>query len=349
MAQAATPIAIAPPSPRALFESALFESSPVGTSGTTLAIFLGLLASFGAVLAIDGYSPISAADRRFELEPGVWPAFVLSLLVAVALGMQRYARLRERADQPDLQKVMPRCADFEIRMRSPEAIRQLRWATAIGALCGVAPTLAAVPRELIGRDPAIYLWFAAANSLVGALFARGIAQSVRGIRNWTGAIDDGLIIDLLRIDSLNVIGRHGARNALIWFSVAAVILLFFIGNNMGPVILAILALAAAMGIWIFMRPAERVHRRIRAAKQVELESIRRAIQDARGHAPHDAGAAAKLQGLLAYETRIQAVREWPFDQPTAFRVAAYVLIPAIPWFGQAIAGYLVNNLVHIPV
>jgi hypothetical protein len=194
----------------------------------------------------------------------------------------------------------------------------------------------------------MFIWFLVINAFTSALFARGIVHSARATETWARSIDSSLVVDLLRIDSLNVIGRHGARSALIWFSVAGAILLFFVGNNMNGLTLAILLLAAAMGIWIFIRPMERVHQRIRAAKHAELETIRRAIQDACAQAPHDAAAAAKLQGLLAYEARIEHVREWPFDQPTAIRVATYILIPAIPWFGQAIAGSFIANL-HISV
>ena len=148
------------------------------------------------------------------------------------------------------------------------------------------------------------------------------------------------------LDSPNVIGRHGARSALIWFSVAGAILLFFVGHNMNTLTFLILLLAALMGIWIFVRPMERVHRRIRAAKHVELEATRREIEAARLQAPHDAAAAAKLQSLLAYEARIENVREWPFDQSTMVRVGAYLFIPAIPWFGQAFAQRLIDTVAH---
>jgi hypothetical protein len=63
----------------------------------------------------------------------------------------------------------------------------------------------------------------------------------------------------------------------------------------------------------------------------------------------DADAATKLQGALAYEVRIAAVHEWPFDQPTLLRVGASALILTVPWFGQAIAGVVVDklgNLMH---
>lgn len=349
MSTAAVPLESSRPRGRANFEQALYALSPLGLWGTTHAILFVLLATFGAALALDRYPPLAHAAHGWALQPGVWPAFVLSLLLTVALGMQRYVRLRDHDDDTVLEAIMPGCLQFEARMFDAEGRRRLRLATLIGALLGVASAWAFVPRSLIAAHPAMYLWFGIVQAIVTALFARGIVASARGAENWALAIDSGLKIDLLRIDQLNVIGRQGARNALIWFSVAAVIFLFFIGNNMGAVTLAILALAAAMGLWIFIRPMERVHQRIRAAKQAELETVRREIAAVRAEAPREASAAAKLQGLLAYEARIEAVREWPFDQPTAIRVAAFVLIPAIPWFGQAIAGYFIANLVHLPI
>src|SRR5690242_18950113 len=133
---------------------------------------------------------------------------------------------------------------------------------------------------------------------------------------------------------MNVIGRQSARKSLIWVSVAGVFLPLLVGHYGDALTLAVLLLAAVVGIWIFVRPMERVHRQIGTAKRAALDSIRHVIQEACTQAPHDHVAAAKLQGLLAYEARIEAVREWPFDQTTAMRVAIYVFIPAIPWFGQ---------------
>ena len=61
----------------------------------------------------------------------------------------------------------------------------------------------------------------------------------------------------------------------------------------------------------------------------------------------DAFASAKLHGLLAYEKRISDAPEWPFDQTTAVRVGASALILTVPWFGQAIAAYVVEHLSHV--
>ena len=60
----------------------------------------------------------------------------------------------------------------------------------------------------------------------------------------------------------------------------------------------------------------------------------------------DDRAAAQLHGMLAYEKRISDAPEWPFDQSTLVRVGAYILIPTVPWFGQAIVQYFVEHMVR---
>jgi hypothetical protein len=348
MSETTLPLAAPLVPERRIFEQMLYAGSPFGTLLTTLLIFAALIGTFALALLIDRYPALAHTPHGWSPNAGVWPAFVLSVLIIVALGMQRYARNRDLADNAALCAVLPNCTP-EQWMYDAAGLRRLRIATAIGALVGSVPSLVLVPRELVAKEPAMFIWFLVVNAFTSALFARGIVHSARAAETWARSIDTTLVIDLLRIDSLNVIGRHGARSALIWFSVAGAILLFLVGNNVNGLTLAILLLAAIMGIWIFVRPMERAHRRIRAVKAAELETVRREIQAARLQAPHDAASAAKLQGLLAYEARIEHVREWPFDQPTAIRVAAYVLIPAIPWFGQAIAGYFVAHFAHVAV
>jgi hypothetical protein len=345
MSETALPLAMPLAPERRIFEQMLYSASPFGTLVTTLLVFLTLIGSFALAFLIDRNPPFTQTPHGLSLNGGIWPAFALAVLISVALGMQRYVRNRDLADGAALRAVMPECTQQQW-MYDAAGLRRLRIVTIIGALFGTLPSLIIVPRALIAAEPASFTWFVVVNALTTALFARGILHSARAAETWARSIDQSLIIDLLRIDSLNVIGRHGARSALIWFSVAGAILLFFVGNNMNTLTLLILLLAALMGIWIFVRPMERVHRRIRAAKHVELEATRREIEAARLQAPHDAAAAAKLQSLLAYEARIENVREWPFDQSTMVRVGAYLFIPAIPWFGQAFAQRLIDTVAH---
>ena len=48
--------------------------------------------------------------------------------------------------------------------------------------------------------------------------------------------------------------------------------------------------------------------------------------------------------LVAYEERTERVREWPFDAPTLFRFALYLLIPLGSWLGGAVMERLVDRL-----
>ncbi len=148
-------------------------------------------------------------------------------------------------------------------------------------------------------------------------------------------------------DKLDVIGRKCARNALVWLTIAAVICLFFVGNNNSVVTIPLLAVCIGFGLWMFLRPMVRVHHCIRTAKAVELDRIRDEISEVSEKEIHDAVAVTRLQGLIAYEARIEAVREWPFDHSTPVRIAVYVLIPALPWFGKALAvSDLLRRFVH---
>ncbi len=65
----------------------------------------------------------------------------------------------------------------------------------------------------------------------------------------------------------------------------------------------------------------------------------------RDHPYPAAGAAAgapELPSLLAWEARIDAVREWPFDTPTLVRFSFFVLIPLASWLGGAVVERLLD-------
>ena len=147
----------------------------------------------------------------------------------------------------------------------------------------------------------------------------------------------------MRVDDLFVIGRRSARSALVWLSVAAIICLFFAEGRTPLFIIAMIVAAAGMAFWIFFSSLKEVHRKIREAKHAELDHVRGQILLAKAEAYQDHTAAMKLHGLLAYEARVAAVKEWPFDQWTLLRVSAYVLIPALPALAQSGLKFFVEH------
>jgi hypothetical protein len=322
------------------FEGRVFQSSPFGTTGTSAVVFGLAASSFLLVAGLAHYHLVAASGLLLDR---VIPGVALSLLLATALGMSRYADLGLESDATAFRAIVSSKAAAVLQPVS--SARRLA-ASLVGAGVGAVIADLAIPAALLHAYPAVFAWQTALNIVLCVLFARGAVMASRNWRRLRSVIVNGLRIDLLHTDRLAVIGRQSARGALTWFTNAAVICLFFIGGDAGVTTVPILIGCTGIGVWIFLHPMAGVHHRIRAAKALELGRVRDAIGQVSAEEARDPVAAARLPGLIAYEARIQAVREWPFDQSTLIRVAAYLLIPAIPWFGEAAVSTLVQRLAH---
>ena len=333
------------------FEQLLFLRSPLGIVGTAVLVFAVLFGSFLLLAAADGVTTIYRTGNGIAFSNAAWPAFVLSLLCAIALAMQRFARVAEARDAADYARILTggMASALDVTSMAPREARFGR-ATAIGVAIGLGISVVirfAEFREghLIPNLP--MAWFAVVTTFMVALFTRGVEQTRAGSRGFARTLNAELKIDLLRIDQLSVLGRSAARTALIWFMISAVGCLFFVGGDLNWLTILLTAACAAMGVGMFVRIVSRIHGQIVKAKQAELETIRSRIDSLRTSLHEDAFASAKLHGLLAYEKRISDAPEWPFDQTTAVRVGVSALILTVPWFGQAVAAYLVDHLSRV--
>jgi len=324
---------------KAYLEQRLFVFSPLNTFWTTIAIFVLL---FGAYV-VSAYLSGAPLLVPHGIGNGLRFALLFSLLIATVLGMQRFSRVRERADFAAHAAILSGGVEDAVRTTAltPDTARLSR-ATIIGVIMGGLLCWTVLPVSPPVQTWPTYIWFCAVTVLISVLFARGVTLTRGAARGMREMIGGHLVVDLLRIDRLSVIGRSAARGALVWFVICAVVCLFFIGGRIDSFTLVLLFGCAAMGVWIFVATMETVRRKIRAAKAVELERVRREIDVARA-APGET-----LQGLLAYEARIMAVHEWPFDQTTLMRVGASALILTVPWFGQAVAAFVVERFAEIP-
>ncbi|SRR5579885_353886 len=348
MSEAAAAIAadLATSDRKAYFEQRIFVFSPLGTLATAFLIFALFAGAYWLCAALDGAAIFAPGPASLWLSARSQVAFSLSLIVATILGVQRHARIRERRDLQALAAILEggaASASFFAKL-TPQGAR-LWQATAAGVLIGL---VAGWFLRFRGGDmgPAAQAWFAFVTVVLFVLFTRGFELTRISGQNVRAVFERELMIDLLRIEKLSVIGRAAARVALIWFVSTAAFCLLFLNMGLTLFTVGFVVACAAMGVWIFVFTMEQVHRRICAAKAEELEHIRRDIEAARLGATAGAGAAARLQGLVAYEERIARVPEWPSDQTTLMRVGASALILALPWFGQAVAASLIEHLGH---
>jgi hypothetical protein len=350
MSETSAAIEPAPSSPGAPLEQQLYLHSPFGALVTTAILVVLMFGSFLILAALEHVPTIWRVAKGIAISGAAWPAMVLSLLCSAALGMQRYARLREAADAPAYARILTGgvASAASVTGLTARGTRLVR-STIIGIVVGFALSAAVVVSENREGHPiqaGPLVWYVCAITLLSVLFARGVEQTRAGGRAYAGVLDAELKIDLLRIDTLAVLGRSAARSSLTWFVVSAVACLFFVGGDLNWLTIALIASCVTMGVGMFASTMVRIHRQIKGAKDAELEHVRRQIDAMRATMHEDSTAAARLHGMLAYEKRISDAQEWPFDQSTLVRVAAYVLIPTIPWFGQAAVQYYVDHLGH---
>jgi hypothetical protein len=328
----------------------LFARSPFRTGTTALLIFAALVLSYAGVAALGGIPLLTFSRGGVVIPDDTRGALVLSLLIVTALGMQRYARLKDiedlNADGGILRECMLR--NYATMPRA-QFSRRLGVATALGVALGVCVSVLLNFSELakgLFAVRTVFYWFLVTNTLLAVLFARGLELTSRGGRATRQFIDE-VPIDLLRIDQLSIIGRSAARTSLIWFSVSAVSCLFFVSGLSADAAAGLILACAGIGIAIFVLTMERVHKRIKKVKATELERVRGQIDGVRHDAHANADASLRLQGLITYEKRIESAPEWPFDQTTVVRLGASTLILAIPWFGQALAQSVIDHLGHL--
>ena len=277
------------------------------------------------------------------LSPRTRLALTMAFLVCCVLAVQRYVAIKQCEEAPSLTGVLkPQRAAGTLaypRMRLGRAsLVGVAFGASLAALNWRSPTIG------LGASLPLFLWFAAVITLLAILFARGVELSRAGGRGMAAAIDNGLVIDLLQIERQHPWGRLAALVALVWFTVSAASCLLFVSQEITPFSIVILVACAGMGVWVFIAMQLPVHRRIREAKAVELKTLRAEITAVRRGMKRGSADTHTLPGLLAYEARIAAVREWPFDQPIVIRLAASGLLLAVPWFGHAMAIVVVERL-----
>jgi hypothetical protein len=102
----------------------------------------------------------------------------------------------------------------------------------------------------------------------------------------------------------------------------------------------IVGIPVVIGAILVMLPLRGIHRSIVRTKSSELERVRTEVAREReailaSDEERKTLATQRLPGLLAYEARVERVREWSLDFPAFLRFALYVLIPLGSWVAAA--------------
>jgi hypothetical protein len=157
-----------------------------------------------------------------------------------------------------------------------------------------------------------------------------------------------LEVDLLDLGSLSPFSAVGLANASYWF-IGSALASFLVASDANVWIVAlVITVTVGLGLVGLILPSRGLHVCLRERKREELRRIREAIASERAglfsadSADEGSRAASRMPSLLAYEARIESVREWPYDTSTLTRFGFFLLIPLVSWIGGALVERVVD-------
>jgi hypothetical protein len=317
---------------------------PICLASALLLVLLGVVFGVNSMLGDD---PMLQRSRdAFMLGPRLRTHTVLALVSAFTLGAgltglakatHEFDRLRRILRLDDGRFDVYRCRLF------PNA-RVLFIAALIGGFAGT--TLILSPRifSLLRQGyPSAHSFFfmILLFGLMGAFALITYRQSQ--VFNEVGR--QAVEVDLLEPESLSPFAALGLRNAGSWFIGSAIASLLMTGTGNMWIIAVVIVVTLGFGIAALIVPSRGLHAHIQERKREELAVIREAIANERAilfSAPEPSPDPPRMHAMLAYEARIESVREWPFDTSTLSRFGFFLLIPLVSWIGGALVERAVN-------
>jgi len=328
----------------------LYQAVPLDPSWLGI-LFAALLVTlfFGSELAMGRISLLAAAPDPLAELRNVRLTVIHCLLTAYVPTAYALLILRSRRTFAELRPVLE--ASPSLDAAAANIGRYPWWTLAIAGAIGSAISIQ-VTLDTTDGNP--WAWSALGPEVVwhrvlGLIFTWWIgcflfATVVESLR--LSSLADRLArIDLLDLRPLAPFTRQGLTNALLAIGLASFISLFTIEPGYSWIV-ALTWLSTAWIAWAaLLLPLRGLRRRIRKAKQAELDWCRAALERERD-ALKAGTPGARLDQVIAYRDLVQQVREWPFDNPSLLRFALYLLIPLGSWAGGALVERLIDSLLR---
>ena len=334
----------------------VLEAVPLSPAAFGVLFSVALLFLHVFVHAVTGrLEDARIAGPIFWERPGWWTEVVNVAVLGYLAAMIRYGLRGAARDLEDLRSVL-RCsgAEFAVLQREltlfdPRPLLAITAALLAGSIwvaifdpriwpSGVRPALS---------DP-VFLWVLGRHILLGWLLGQALGMDLAVTRHFSRIGERLVRVDLFDMRPLAPFSRRGLRTVLLYAIGTAIFSLYWLApataSSANPLLLVVFVFLAAVALVL---PARGVHRSIHAAKQRELDWVRRSIRAdlaaLRASTPAGSGeAAARLPALLDAEGRLQSVREWPFDVSTLVRFTLYVLVGIGSWLGAALVERLLG-------
>lgn len=282
---------------------------------------------------------------------------ILIVLSGFMLGASRYARDAFRREFDALEPSLV-WSDAERSEILDESAKARGTGSTLATMIGVAFGVLIIRQD--GGPPAILSTAPFNHHLVAGLVVNGILFGLMGRALYTSIVSNRLItslsrvlpgVDLLDAGSYKPFAQHGLRSAFLWLGGSTIASLLFLDQRHDMVTALVIAATVSFGAFSLFWPLRGGRDAIVRAKRDELARVREQIRNLR----HDmldptsnaaTDASQRLPGLLAYESRIDSVREWPMDVPTIARFGLLVTIAVGSWLGGAVVERLLDVILE---
>jgi len=317
---------------------------PISLAGALLLLLLGV--AFGVHSTLGDDPMLQRGCGSLMVGPHLRTDIVLVLVAAFTLGAGLIGLARATQEFDRLRRIL--CLDdgaFDLyRCQLFPNARALIIAALIGGTAGTSLIL----------SPGIFIAIREGYPSVHSLFFMVLLFSLMGIfalityrqsQVFNEVGRQYVVVDLLEPGAFSPFAAVGLMNAALWFIGSAIASLLMTGTGNMWIIAVVIVVTLGFGIAALIVPSRGLHAHIRERKHGELVRIREAIAGEREilfSTPESSPAPPRMHAMLAYEARIESVREWPFDTSTLSRFGLFLLIPLVSWIGGALVERAVN-------
>ena len=281
---------------------------------------------------------------------------VTPVMAAYLLAITNYLVRKQELELLTLREILV-CNDAEfltglesLRMHSRVAL-SLCWLVGTLAMFVInfnASSMVAARQGVLPTPSVLWSWFIALFFWIG--FAQLLVITVSNSRTFDRIGREFATIDLLDTSNLVPFARVGIRNILIFVGGYALIpIMLFDDQDFLLEVLISLSIIIPVSIALLIMPMNSIRDRISKEKHIELARIQSAMHGDRSallESPISRDASyVGFTGLVLYRQMINEINEWPIDYPVFMRLALYVVIPLLTWFGAAIVERLVQILI----
>lgn len=301
--------------------------------GVAFAISLLLLFFAGRILS-DGTNNSTPNDLRI--------AITQILMTAYSASAYAYLLMTARKTTGDLSPVARNVPQWQSIV--DRAGKHRRWILlVVGAasylVLGVAATNATTIEPASPWDWHLWnydvYWHRATTVLfawwIGCLCHVTVVESTRLSR-----LSDGVeSLDILDLRPYQPLIRQGLTNALLVIGMISIMSLLGVESRYWPVLVGFWTLFIGLAWAGMMLPLRGIRKKIRIAKENEIDWCQRALKIARDGLKSGISEQRSIAEILAYRTMIENIRNWPFDNPTLVRFTLYLMIPLGSWLGGA--------------